>query len=115
MRNPVAGWLIRHRYWRQSSFVPEEFRRRARLSLLSSSGIKYLLIQRIFTVNHVGGVCLVCTAHPQTHNVYIHTAHSTTVCYEADMPQEVQQVPAKHSVSTGKLSECHALPGCIHI
>ena len=58
---------------------------------------------------------LVCTAHPQTHNVYIHTAHSTTVCYEADMPQEVQRVPAKHSVSTGKLSECHALPGCIHI
>ena len=31
---------------------------------------------------------LVCNAHPQTHNVYIHTAHPTTVRYEPDMPQE---------------------------
>ena len=57
---------------------------------------------------------LVCNAHSQTHNVYIHTAHPTTVRSEPDMPQEAQQVPAKRSVSTVKLSECHALTQCIH-
>ena len=58
---------------------------------------------------------LVYNAHPQTHNVYIHTAHPTSSRSEPDIPQEVQRVPAKRSVSTGKFSECHVFPECMHI
>ena len=60
-------------------------------------------------------VSLLCNAHPQTHDVCIHTAHPTTVRSDPDMPQEVQWVPAKYSLSTGKLSECHAFPECMCI